>query len=79
MQRPIPVDAHAYGLVSSKKRPTLNASPEPGTDCQLKPQLTASNALTREEEIEAYDDSQKCRKAISVIRGQHAHRSGQRV
>lgn len=29
MHRPIPVDAHAYGLDSSRKRPTLNASPEP--------------------------------------------------
>jgi hypothetical protein len=29
MQRPIPVDAHKYGLDSSRNRPTLNASPEP--------------------------------------------------
>ena len=28
-QRPIPVDAHAYGLVSSRNWPTLKASPEP--------------------------------------------------
>ena len=29
IQRPIPVDAHMYGLDSSRNRPTLNASPEP--------------------------------------------------
>jgi hypothetical protein len=29
MQSPMPVDAHKYGLDSSRNRPTLNASPEP--------------------------------------------------
>lgn len=79
MQRPIPVDAHAYGLVSSKNRPTLNASPDPRMDCYFKPQLTASNMLTCEEEVETYRDSHECRKAIRVVGSQHAHRVGQRM
>jgi hypothetical protein len=45
MQRPMPVDAHMYGLDSSRNRPTLNASPEPAR--RLRIVLTKKGAIAR--------------------------------
>jgi hypothetical protein len=40
MQRPTPVPAHAYGLDSSRNRPTLKASPEPANNRSQKKSST---------------------------------------
>lgn len=54
MQRPIPTEAHAYGLDSSKKRPTLNASPESdgfALDINICHTFQSNDPLTGEEEV----------------------------
>jgi hypothetical protein len=68
MHSPIPVEAHANGLDSSRNRPTLNASPESADALAHESVVTFFGAIrTGEEKIKSNYNYKKSRKAIRVI------------
>jgi hypothetical protein len=68
MAKPIPVAPHAKGLVSSRKRPTLKASPEPVVRPSVsKAKKPKANYSTSEEKVESDDDYEERWEAIAVV------------
>lgn len=70
MQRPIPRVPQTKGLVSSRKRPTLNASPEPAVVDRVSDSaaVRAEGEQTSKQEIESNDDDEERREADGVVR-----------
>ena len=70
IHNPIPVDAQAYGLVSSRNWPTLNASPEPiqSDNVSGRDQIRLhGSGLASEQQIEGNDYSNEGGESIGVI------------
>ena len=73
MQRPMPVDAHMYGLDSSRNRPTLNASPEPARGLTVVLTEKGATARTGEEKIKCDEYRQKGWETECVIEEEVTH------